>query len=107
MCERDALRNADLSLSEEQCNRRTLIRRRSAYLNNASWTDTICVRTRVWIQSPFLTGHAAPEMAPVRLFSNQRMYRTSDGRIMMVSTAEKLLFGTSMEDLAFFGALSG
>jgi hypothetical protein len=90
---------------EELLNRRTPLRRRSAYLNNASWKDTLRIETEVWIKNPFAAQGPAPEMEPVRLFSNQRMYRKSDGRLMMVSTAEKLIFGAAAEDLPFFSGL--
>jgi hypothetical protein len=82
------------------------VRRQSAYLNNASWKDVITIETRIWIQSPFLAGAPTPEMAPVRLFTCQRMRRNSDGRLMMVSTSEKILFGCQMGELSFFPDLS-
>jgi hypothetical protein len=59
----------------------------------------------VWIKNPFAAQGPAPEMGPIRLFSNQRMYRQSDSRLMMVSTAEKLIFGTAAEELPFFSEL--
>ncbi len=105
ICERETLVSAGLPMSEELCNRRTILRRRSGYLNNASWKDTVSVETRLWVGNPFAAQHGAPEMAPVRIFSNQRMYRQSDGKLMMVSTAEKLLFGAAMEELPFFEKL--
>jgi probable biosynthetic protein (TIGR04098 family) len=106
MAERAALVSARLGLSDDLVNRRTLVRRRSGYLNNASWKDQVIVETRVWVQNPFLTGAPAPELAPVRLFSNQRMHRKSDGRLMLVSSAEKILFGRAIEETDFFSRLS-
>jgi probable biosynthetic protein (TIGR04098 family) len=106
LAERDALVNARLPVPHEQVNRRTLVRRQSAYLNNASWKDVITIETRIWIQSPFLAGAPTPEMAPVRLFTCQRMRRNSDGRLMMVSTSEKILFGCQMGELSFFPDLT-
>jgi probable biosynthetic protein (TIGR04098 family) len=105
ICEREALKSAELPISEELCARRTVVRRRSAYLNNASWKDGVTVFTSAWVQNPFAMQHSAPEMAAVKLFTNQRMYRKSDGRLMMVSTAEKMLFSTAMEQLPFFDRL--
>jgi probable biosynthetic protein (TIGR04098 family) len=105
ICEREALVRAMRRIPEELCNRRTLLRRRSAYLNNASWKDTLRIETQVWIKNPFPAQGPAPEMGPIRLFSNQRMYRQSDSRLMMVSTAEKLIFGTAAEELPFFSEL--
>ena len=101
----ETILRATRRIPEELCNRRTPLRRKSAYLNNASWKDTLRVETQVWVQNPFAAQGPAPEMEPIRLFSNQRMYRKSDGRLMMVSTAEKLIFGTAAEDLPFFSGL--
>lgn len=106
ICEREALLNARLPLPHALLDRRTLVRRRSAYLNNASARDTLMIEIEPWVENPFATGHPAPEMAPVRLFVNYRMYRRSDERLMMVSTAEKILFGKAMEETPFFADLS-
>jgi probable biosynthetic protein (TIGR04098 family) len=105
ICERETLLRGSRPIPEELCNRRTPLRRKSAYLNNASWKDTLRIETKVWIKNPFAGQGPAPEMEPIRLFSNQRMYRKSDGRLMMVSTAEKLIFGAAAEDLSFFAGL--
>jgi probable biosynthetic protein (TIGR04098 family) len=102
LAERDVLVTARLPIPHEQVNLRTLVRRQSAYLNNASWKDVVTIETRIWVQSPFLAGSPAPELAPVRLFTCQRMRRNSDGRLMMVSTSEKILSGCHMEELGFF-----
>ena len=50
------------------------------------------------MENPFLSGHPAPEMAPIRLFMNYEMSRRSDGRKMLVSSAEKVIFGKTLED---------
>jgi probable biosynthetic protein (TIGR04098 family) len=105
ICERETLLGLERQIPEVHLNRRTPVRRKSAYLNNASWRDTLRIETEVWIKNPFAAQGPAPEMEPVRLFSNQRMYRKSDGRLMMVSTAEKLIFGAAAEDLPFFSSL--
>ena len=107
IAEREVLAGAKYRVSHELLNRRTLVRRQSAYLNNASWKDVLTIETRCWIQNPFLAGNPAPELAPVRLFTCQRMRRNSDGRTMVVSTSEKILFGCSMEELSFFPDLGG
>jgi probable biosynthetic protein (TIGR04098 family) len=101
LAEREVLVNARLPVPHELVNRRTLLRRQSAYLNNASWRDVVTIETRIWIQSPFLAGAASPGLAPVCLFTCQRMRRNSDGRLMMVSTAEKVLSGCTMEAMSF------
>ncbi|MET0626305.1 MAG: LnmK family bifunctional acyltransferase/decarboxylase [Pyrinomonadaceae bacterium] len=100
ICEREALASARLRLTEEMLDRRTLVRRRSAYLNNASPRDTLVVEVEPWVENPYATNHPAPEAAPVRLFVNYRMYRKSDGRLMMVSTAEKLVYGVPFAESA-------
>jgi probable biosynthetic protein (TIGR04098 family) len=105
ICERDVLAGAKLPLSDEHLDRRTLVRRRSAYLNNASARDTLTVEVEPWVENPVAAGNAAPEMAPIRLFVNYRMSRKSDGRLMMVSTAEKLISGHTLEDVGWFAEL--
>ncbi|MBI1875773.1 MAG: hypothetical protein HYS05_18050 [Acidobacteria bacterium] len=102
ICERRALKGCRFGLSDELLDRRSLVRRRSAYLNNASSRDTLSVEVEAWLENPAILGHPAPEAAPVRLFINHRMRRCSDGRLMMVSTAEKVLSGYCLEDLPFF-----
>ena len=86
IAERQVLRTAELPLSEELIDRRTLIHRRSAYLSNASARDTLLIEVEPWIDNPG---------APARLWLNFRMHRSSDGRLMMVSTAEKVFFNGS------------
>lgn len=105
ICEREALASARLPLTEEMLNKRTLTRRQSAYLNNASSRDTLVVEVEPWMENPFTTNHPAPEMAPIRLFVNYRMYRKSDARLMMVSTAEKLIYGVPLAETTFFSEL--
>jgi probable biosynthetic protein (TIGR04098 family) len=105
ICEREALASARLPPTEEILNRRTLVSRRSAYLNNASSRDTLVVEVEPWMENPFATNHPAPELAPVRLFINYRMYRKSDARLMMVSTAEKLIYGVPLSESPFFSEL--
>lgn len=105
ICEREALASARLPLTEELLNRRTLVSRRSAYLNNASSRDTLVVEVEPWVENPFASNHPAPEVAPIRLFVNYRMYRKSDARLMMVSTAEKLICGVPVSEASFFPEL--
>ncbi len=84
---------------------RTIVYRESAYLANAHQSDSIEVSMDVWIENPFLSDHPAPEMAPIRLFLNYDMVRRSDGRKMLVSSAEKVIFGKTLEDAGFLDAL--
>lgn len=77
---------------------RTVVSRQSAYLANAQQSDSIFVSIDAWLENPFLADHPAPEMAPIRLFMNYEMVRRSDGRKMLVSQAEKVIFGKTLED---------
>jgi probable biosynthetic protein (TIGR04098 family) len=104
ICERDTLREARLTLVDELLDRRTLLRRRSAYLNNASSRDALHVEVEPWVRK--LAPDQAPETAAIRLLINYRMYRQSDGRLMMVSSAEKVISGRTLEDVPFLDALS-
>jgi len=88
ICERDVLRGA-APLSDQQIDRRTLVRRRSAYLNNASSKDTLLIDVEPWLKQS--NGAGGNEL---RLHVDYRMYRQSDGRLMMVSAAEKIITGS-------------
>jgi hypothetical protein len=81
------------------------VRRESAYLGNAHQSDSIDVWADAWIENPFLSGHPAPEMSPVRLFLNFQMFRRSDGRKIIVSTAEKVIFGMTLEEAGLLDSL--
>lgn len=107
IAEREVLASLPMALPHDLLDRRTLVWRKSAYLNNASARDTLRIQIEAWIKNPALSGDPAPEMAPIRLFLNYRMHRQSDGRLMMVSTAEKIVFGHPLEDVPFFAALLG
>jgi len=105
IAEREALGAAALPLTDELIDSRTLVRRRSAYLNNASARDTLVIDVESWIEGPAGIGDAASIVSPIRLWLNFRMYRQSDERLMMVSTAEKVIRGHTLEELAFFSSL--
>lgn len=106
IAERRCLREKTfLPLSEAMIDLRTLCHRESAYLGNAHQSDSIEVWIDVWMENPFLTGHPAPEMSPVRLFLNYRMFRRSDGRKILVSTAEKVVFGKTLEEAGLLDPL--
>jgi len=77
---------------------RTVVSRQSAYLADARRSDSVAVSIDAWLENPFLADHPAPEMAPIRLFMNYEMVRRSDGRKMLVSQAEKIIFGKTLED---------
>jgi len=102
ICERDVLLTANLALSEPLVDRRTLVYRRSAYLNNASSRETLLVDVEPWLELSHPGEHESTAKAqPFVMHINCRMYRRSDDRLMMVSTAQKVIAGASMEDLPF------
>lgn len=105
IAEREVLTSLPMALPHELLDRRTLVWRKSAYLNNASSRDTLCIQVQAWIENTVLIGDPAAETAPIRLFLNYRMHRQSDGRLMMVSTARKIICGHVLGDLPFFAAL--
>jgi len=86
------------ALDESLLDRRTLVHRKSAYLNNATANDVLKINLWAWIENPFLTGHVDPEMAPIRLFLKYEMHRQSDERLMMVSAANKVIVGQTLGD---------
>ncbi len=94
-----------LPLRHELLDLRTIVSRQSAYLSNAHQSDSIEVFLEAWIENPFLSRHPAPEVCPIRLFFSYEMYRVSDGRKMMVSNAEKVIFGKTLEDAGFLDQL--
>jgi probable biosynthetic protein (TIGR04098 family) len=89
ICERDVLAGARLPLSHEALDRRTVIHRRSAYLNNASSRDTLRIEIEPW---------ARTAESGLHLHVNARMFRRSDGRLMMVSTVRKLVPASAIDD---------
>ena len=97
--EREALRWARWPWPDDLINKRTIISRKIAYLNNASWKDALRIRTQVWIKNPLSDRGHDLSLAPVRIFSNQQMYRVSDGRMMCVCSSHKLLYGVAEEHL--------
>lgn len=82
ICERDVLASCREPLTDAAIDRRTLVRRRSAYLNNAASRDTLRIDIEPWRRRDGETTH---------LHVNARMFRRSDDRLMMVSTATKVV----------------
>jgi len=99
ICERDVLLTANMPLREELIDRRTLVRRRSAYLNNASARDTLLIEIEPWLEVTPTAGALHRDRVTIHVVS--RMYRRSDERLMMVSAAEKQIVGASLADLPF------
>ena len=94
ICERQALRLGRFEFPDAMLDRRALVRRRSAYLNNASSKDTMTVEVEAWLQRAEASARSTRGAGSIRLFVNYRMRRMSDGRLMMVSSAEKLVADT-------------
>jgi probable biosynthetic protein (TIGR04098 family) len=91
ICERHVLRSARPALSDDLLDRRTLVRRRSAYLNNASARDTIRIELEPWLLAQPAASNSGAENVDLLIQINSRMYRRSDERLMMVSTASKVV----------------
>jgi probable biosynthetic protein (TIGR04098 family) len=87
--------SAPLPLASEILDRRTVQHREIAYLCNIVPSDSIDVVLQAWIENPFLRSDADPD-DEIRLFVNYEMYRRSDGRKMLVSTAEKVIHDTTL-----------
>jgi len=71
---------------------RTVIKRQTAYLSNASQTDRLRLHVSAAVEAP-----ATPQ-EPIRLWLNYVMWRCSDDRKMMVSTVRKLVTGVTWGD---------
>jgi probable biosynthetic protein (TIGR04098 family) len=89
ICERDVLASAPSPLSHDLIDHRTVIHRRSAYLNNASSRDTLRIEIEPWIRV---------DDSGLHLHVNFRMFRRSDERLMMVSTVHKIVPAAAIED---------
>jgi probable biosynthetic protein (TIGR04098 family) len=86
----------DLAIDESLLDRRTLVHRKSSYLSNATAKDVLRIKIQAWIENPFLVGHVDPETAPIRLLLNYEMHRRSDDRLMLVSSAKKIVMGQTL-----------
>jgi probable biosynthetic protein (TIGR04098 family) len=101
ICERDVLLSAPLPLSEDLVDRRTVIRRQSAYLNNASSSDTLRIEIEPWARVAGAPGTPGHEALDLHLHVNCRMYRRSDNRLMMVSTVRKVVRAAALGEIPF------
>jgi len=106
ICERRFLKESTLRFEDSEIDRRTLVTRRSGYFNNASARDTLEIEISGFLENPFAAHPARPELAPVRMIFNYRMFRKSDRRLMMAATATKVIHGTTADDLSCFDALA-
>lgn len=84
-----------ISFDDDLIDHRTLVHRKAAYFANASQKERLNIDIQAWVNNPVLTGED-PDIAPVRLLLNYRMERESDQRMMMVSTAKKVIMGRPM-----------
>lgn len=88
-------------LPEAVVDQRTLVKRQSAYLSNASQSDRLRVKVRVYAENPFAPAAgkpAKPEERRINLWLNFVMKRCSDDRKMMVCTARKTFTGVTWGD---------
>ncbi len=91
ICEREALLGIGIdSLSEDQLDNRAIIRRKSVYYSNANRRDKLMVECGVWINNQANSEHMDNRLARRRLFIIYKMFRQSDNRLMMQSTATKV-----------------
>ena len=74
-------------------------------MNNASSRDALLIETQAWLENPFLNNHPTPELAPIRLLVNSRIFRQSDNRMMYVSTTEKIIYNGTLDEVPFFETL--
>jgi probable biosynthetic protein (TIGR04098 family) len=101
ICERKVLENCTIPLCDDFINMRTLVSRKSAYLNNASAKDVLKIEVMIALRNPYLIQTGNPEAESVQFIVNSRMYRGSDGRLMMVSTAKKTIYNKSIGDFEY------
>ena len=101
IAERETLLSAEPALPENLIDLRTVVRRRSAYLNNAGAHDTLLIEVE-----PSCGPIEARAAAPLMLWVNFRIYRESDGRLMMVSTVEKQISAKTAADVQSLESVS-
>ncbi|NND03760.1 MAG: hypothetical protein HKN91_13335, partial [Acidimicrobiia bacterium] len=102
IAERQVLAGA--GLESDLIDLRTLVHRKAAYLSNASADERIKVTVEAWIHNPSLSGED-PEISPIRLLLNYKMERGSDSRLMLISSAKKVVLGRTVEETAVFDGL--
>ena len=93
VCERIILQDRlPINFEEEIVDRRSTVRRQSAYLSNANQSDRISVSATVATQNPYSLAtetYGVAEEKPIHLWINYVMKRCSDERKMMVCTVRK------------------
>lgn len=95
-----------LSLSEELIDRRTLQHRHIGYYSNATAKERLKIGVEAWLENPFLNGSTDPRAAPVRLLFKYRMQRESDARLMLISSAKKVVTGVTLGESGLLDALA-
>lgn len=84
------------ALSQEILDRRTLVHRKSVYLSNASSGDLLDISVNALVDNPFRGTPRDPELTPLRLLLHFTVTRRSDSRLMMVSSARKVVLGQTL-----------
>ena len=106
IAERSTLRSlGELSFEEELIDLRTLLHRKSAYFSNAMSSDTLRINTKAWVENPYRAGVPDPNMAPIRLLLDYEMYRCSNERLMLKSSAKKIVLGRSLGETSLLERL--
>jgi probable biosynthetic protein (TIGR04098 family) len=108
ICERDVLSSARIALPADAIDRRTLVRRRSAYLNNASSRDTLRIEIAPSLRVIPVAGAGGDrDLLDVHLHADCRMRRISDNRLMMVSSVQKIIPAVAAGALRFVDTSDG
>lgn len=107
IAERQVLRDCGaLSLSEDLIDRRTLQHRHIGYYSNAMANERLRIGVEAWLENPFLNGASDPQTAPLRLLLKYRMQRESDARLMLISSAKKVITGMTLGESGLLETLA-
>lgn len=108
LAERAALGGGRWPWEEQWTNKRSVVRRTTAYFNNASWRDQLTIHTEIWLQNPYHPKACGdPALTCPRIHTNQTMYRASDGRTMCISSALKTIHGLTADEIPWIKELRG
>jgi probable biosynthetic protein (TIGR04098 family) len=105
ICERIALTRVlgDTDLTSELMARRTVVRRRGGYFGNAGVRDSLRVGVSAWARS----GGNEKDGFDHHLVVSSRIHRASDGRLMYVTSAEKIISHREKDLYAAFTRRAG
>lgn len=92
-----------VAFATDVVDQRTVVRRQTAYLSNASQSDRLRVQVTVAVEEA--AASEAGANLPIRLWLNFVMWRCSDDRKMMVSTVRKLITGRTWGETSAWHSL--